>query len=72
MLSDLIDGSNVKGVAIKNKPSVISVIAFACANDIDLDGCMVPLISEMSFSDNQEDNYIIMKERLGGCVSVSA
>ena len=72
MLADLIDGSNVRDVAIKNKPSVISVIAFACANDIDLDGCMVPLISEMNFSENQEDNYIIMKERLGGYMRVSA
>ena len=65
MLSDLIDGSQVKSIAIKNKPSVISVIAFACANDIDLDGCMVSLIGETNFSENQKDNYLIMKERLG-------
>lgn len=72
MLTDLIDGSQVKSVAIKNKPSVISIIAFACANDIDLDGCMASLISEMNFSENQKDNYLAMKERLEGCMSVSA
>ena len=67
MLTDLVD-DDCKGVAIKNKPSVLATIAYACANDIDLDGCMASLLDGIN-SENQKDNYLIMKERLGVCVS---
>ena len=66
MLEDLTDGTCFKGVAIKNKPSVISIIAYSCINDIDLDGYLTTLLAETPLSDNQTENYINMKKRLEG------
>ena len=64
MLTDLVEDDKMKNVVIKNKPSVIAIIALACAKDIDLDGRMSSLIGGMNFSGNQVDNYLMMMERL--------
>ena len=72
MFTDLVGGNKLQNIAIKNKPSVIATIAYACANDIDLDDCMVSLLDGINFSENQRDNYLMMKRGLEGCVSVSA
>ena len=72
MLTDLIGDTQLKDVAFKNKPSVISIIAFACMNDIDLDGYITTLLSDTLLSDSQEENYLNMKSRLEACIPVSA
>ena len=72
MLTDLIDNTEIKAVALKNKPSVISIIAFACINDIDLDGHITTLLSDTLLSDSQEENYLNMKKRLEAYIPVSA
>jgi hypothetical protein len=69
---DLTSDSHLKSIAVKNEPSVISIIAFACENDIDLDNCMVSLLTGANFSGNQKDNYLMMKERLEAYINVSA
>lgn len=70
ILEDLVDGTHVKSAVIKNKPSVISIIAFACINDIDLDGYLTLLLTDTPLSDNQAENYLNMKKRLEECVTV--
>ena len=72
MLMDFVGDSPIKSVAIKNRPSVISIIAFACENDITLDDCICSLIDETRFSENQKENYLMMKNRLEGYTGVSA
>ena len=72
MLTDLIDNTEIKAVALQNKPSVISIIAFACINDIDLDGYITTLLSDTLLSDSQEENYLNMKKRLEAYIPVSA
>ena len=64
MLTDLVEDDKMKNVVIKNKPSVIAIVAIACAKDIDLDGRMSSLIGGMNFSENQVENYLMMMERL--------
>ena len=64
ILTDLVDGTRAKSLTVKNKPSVISIIAFACINDMDLDGCLAELLASTSLSGNQTENYINMKKRL--------
>ena len=64
MLTDLVEDSKMKNVVIKNKPSVIAIVALACAKDIDLDGRMSSIIGGMNFSENQVDNYLMMMDRL--------
>ena len=63
MLSNLIT-TQIKNIAIKNKPSVIAIIAYACVNDIDLDDCMSSILIETELTNNQKDNYLNMKKRL--------
>lgn len=70
MLTDLVDDNYIKGVVIKNKPSIISIVAFACINDVDLDGYMASLIDGMDFSENQKENYLIMREKVGEYINV--
>lgn len=61
---DLINTAEIKNIAIKNKPSIIAIIAYACMADIDLDEWLDECLSKMEFSDNQKENYINMKEEL--------
>ena len=72
MLTDLIDERQAQSITIKNKPSVISIIAFACQNDIDLDECMMSILDELSSSESQQNNYFKMREKLEGYINVSA
>jgi hypothetical protein len=72
MLTDLIGDTQTKDIALKSKPSVIAIIAFACMNDIDLDGYITTLLSDTLLSDSQEENYLNMKSRLEACIFVSA
>ena len=72
ILADLIGGEQAKNIIVKNKPSVISLIAYACMNDIDLDDCIATLFTEINFSENQIDSYLKLKSRLGECINVCA
>lgn len=72
MLTDLIGEEQVNNTMAKNKPSVISLIAYACINDIDLDDCITSLFTEISFTDNQADNYLKLKDRLEEHTNVCA
>lgn len=64
ILEDLLKGETTKSIAIKNKPSVISVIAFACINDIDLDSYISSILSEIDFVEDQKENYLSLKRRV--------
>ena len=68
---DLTEDKN-KNIAAKNKQSVTAIIAYACVNDIDLDDYIGDILSATEFSDNQTENYIYMKERLGEFINVPA
>lgn len=59
-------------IARKNNLSVMAVIAFACANDIDLDNYMENLLKETKLTENQQGNYINMKRKLEECINVCA
>lgn len=72
MFSDLTENTPFKYVALKNKASVVSIIAYACINDIDLDNCITTLLADTPLSGNQAENYLNMKKRLEGNISVSA
>lgn len=72
MFSDLTDNTQFKDVALRNKASVVSVIAFACINDIDLDNCIATLLADTPLTGNQAENYLNMKKRLEGSISLSA
>ena len=72
MLSDLTDNTQFRDVALRNKASVVSIIAFACINDIDLDNCITTLLADTRFTGNQTENYLNMKRRLEGNISLSA
>ena len=63
ILEDLIDTPH-KAVVIKNKPSVISIVAFACVNDIDLDEWLTDYISKAKFTGDQKVNYLRMVDEL--------
>lgn len=64
IIEDLADDKQIKEIVVKNKPSVIAVVAYACIKDIDLDGCITEFLSEISFTENQKENYVCMKEKL--------
>ena len=72
MFSDLTDNTQFKDIALRNKASVVSIIAFACINDIDLDNCITTLLADTPLTDNQAENYLNMKKRLEGNISLSA
>lgn len=72
MLLDFVNKTQFKSIAVKNKASVISIIAFACIKDIDLDSCLITLLSDTLLTDNQTENYLNMKKRLEDCITVSA
>ena len=63
---------NIKDILVKNKPSIVGVVAYACINDIDLDGWLENTMSTMSFSANQKENYINVREKLEEYINVSA
>lgn len=72
MFSDLTDDTPFKNVAVRNKASVMSIIAFACINDIDLDNYITTLLADIPFSGNQTENYLNMKKRLEVDIGLSA
>ena len=72
MFSDLTDNTQFKDIALKNKASVVAIVAFACINDIDLDNCITTLLADTPLTGNQTENYLNMKERLEGNISLSA
>lgn len=72
MADYLTKGCSERNVFIKNKPSIIATIAYACQTDIDLDCYMAKLLSEIEFSEDQKMNYINMKKKLEEYENVSA
>ena len=66
MLEDLTNGiTNNKLLSRKNMASLIAIIAFACKNDIDLDGWIKDYFDKNSdFFSKQTENYIYMKDDL--------
>ena len=66
MANDLADDSQNKDIMIKNKPSIIAIVAYACMEDIDLDGCFNDLLLNFAFSKDQKENYIYVREKLKG------
>lgn len=72
IMEDLTDGKETRNIAIKNKPSVIGIIAYACLKDIDLDEWLSENLKKMEFSKEQKENYIYMIEKLNEFASISA
>lgn len=72
IIEDLIDSKQLKDIVVKNKPSIIAVVAFACMQDIDLDDCITTLLLDTLLSDSQTENYLNMKKRLEAYMPVSA
>ena len=72
MVEDLADNAQVKNIVLKNKPSVIAIIAYACMKDIDLDGWFNEFLLKIEFSQNQKENYMYMKQNLEDVLNVSA
>lgn len=70
MVKDLTNGNQIKNIALKNIPSVISIVAYACMNDVDLDGWIDGCILETSFTEDQKENYLNMKEKLDEYINV--
>ena len=68
MFEDLVDGQ-IRNVAVKNKPAIISVIAYACMNDIDLDDCMESILAGVEFTDNQKENYFNILRGVSCCAA---
>lgn len=64
MIMDLVDDEQIKDIVIKNKPSVIAIVAFACIQDIDLDGCIEEILSEINSAKDQKENYVCMREKM--------
>ncbi len=64
IIEDLADNKQIKEIVVKNKPSVIAVVAYACMKDIDLDGCITEFLSEINFTESQKENYVCMREKL--------
>lgn len=57
--------TNKRLLSIKNMPSLIAIVAFACKNDIDLDGWIKDYFDKNTdFFSEQTENYIYMKEDL--------
>ena len=71
ILSDLTEGKQLSEVVVKNKPAVISLIAFSCANDIDLDDCMESIISNIEFTEDQTENFVRLKRKMGEYTNVA-
>ena len=72
MADYLIKGYSERDTFIKNKPSIIATIAYACQTDIDLDCYMTKLLSETEFSKDHKINYINMKKKLEDNINVPA
>lgn len=72
MVEDLADNAQVKNIVLKNKPSVIAIIAYACMKDMDLDGWFNEFLLKIEFSQNQKENYMYMKQNLEDVLNVSA
>ena len=65
ILKDLTTGFEDRLFLINNKASLISIVAYSCLNDIDLDDKIHRCLSELKVFDTQKDGYLYMKERLG-------
>lgn len=63
MVNDLVNPES-KAIVLKNKPSVISIVAYACMEDVDLDTWLTEYLSNAEFSENQKDNYLQMRDNL--------
>ena len=66
MVNDLVEDSQPKDIMIKNKPAIIAIVAYACMEDIDLDGLFDELLLNFTFSEDQKENYIYVREKLRG------
>ena len=66
MANDLVEDSQAKDIMIKNKPAIIAIVAYACMEDIDLDGLFDELLLNFKFSEDQKENYIYVREKLRG------
>ena len=71
ILSDLTEGKQLNEIVAKNKPAVISLIAFSCANDIDLDDCMESIISNIEFTEDQVENFVRLKRKMGEYINAT-
>lgn len=63
IVDDLVDDGNIVLMA-QNRQSIIAVVAYACMNDMDLDGCFNEVLSSTEFSQDQVENYICVKKKL--------
>ena len=63
-IAEDLTGGAYKNIVVKNKPSVIGVVAYACINDIDLDECFEKIMANTEFCESQKDNYACMKEKI--------
>ena len=70
ILSDLTHGKQLSEVVAKNKPAVMSLIAFACVNDIDLDDYIEFIINDVEFTEDQTENFVNLKRKMGEYTSV--
>ena len=68
----LVDDAKIKEIVLKDMPSILAIVAYACINDIDLDNWFKEIVSKTDFSHDQKEKYIYMKERLEECINVCA
>ena len=72
ILKDLGDNIKIKDIILKDKPSILAIVAYACTKDIDLDNLFEEIVSKINFSQDQKEKYIYMKEKLEECIDVRA
>lgn len=72
IVEDLTSDNNLKGVTIKNKQSVVAIIAYACINDIDFEEWFSENLERFELLAEQKESYIYMKEKLEEYINVSA
>ena len=72
LAEDLTSSGEIKDIAIKNKQSVLAIVAYGCINDIEFEGWLGEYLLKNELSKDQRMNYEHMKEDLGGYANVSA
>ena len=65
ILEDLTEDFEDRLYLLKNRMSLIGVVAYSCLNDIDLDDKISDLSSGIKNFQTQKDKYLYMIERLG-------
>jgi hypothetical protein len=58
---DLVD----KSLLTKNRASIVSIVAYSCQKDIDLEGWLPDYVLKTEFSKDHRNNFLEMVDSLG-------